>query len=90
MESWQSILNWQKSGEPYFEVGGYRIQLLQDLVNRWLLLFNSSGRVQLCDSSRTNISSVTKECFKALYKSLIDKDGKLTITMVPAQTQKDH
>ena len=44
---------------------------------------------QVCNSLHTKISSVTKECLKALYKSLIEKDGKLTIKIVPVQTQKD-
>ena len=51
--------------------------------------FNSSDRVQTCDSLRTKTSSVTKKCLKSLYKSLIGKDEKLTIIIVPVYTQKD-
>ena len=67
------------------------IQLLHGGVNHWYLSFDTrSGQVQVYDSLRTNISSsVTKQRLKALYKSLISKDGKVTITMVPAHMQKD-
>ena len=70
-------------------MGENHIQLLHDGVNHWLLSFNSSGRVQVCDSLRTSISSVTQTCLKALCKSRIDKDRKLKITMVTVQTQRD-
>ena len=68
-------------------MGENHIQLMHDGVNHWLLSFSSSGRIQLCDSLHTNISSVTKSV-KAIYKSLIDKDRKLTITIEPVRSQK--
>lgn len=89
LESWQSILNWQKSDAPFFKVRENQIQLLHDRFNHWLLSFNSSCRVQLCGNLCTNISGVTKTCLRALYKLLIPEDGKLTISVVLAPTQKD-
>ena len=57
---------------------------MHDGINHWLLSFSSNGRAQACDSL-----SVTKRCLKALYKSLLDKDGKRSVTMIPVQKQKD-
>ena len=51
LESYQSVLNWQKRGTPLFEVGEEHIQLMHDGVNHWLLSFNSNGHVQICDKS---------------------------------------
>ena len=62
LESYQSVLNWQKRGTPFFEVGEEHIQLMHDGVKRWLLSFNSNGRVQVCDSRHTNLTQVTKNC----------------------------
>ena len=74
----------------FSEVKENHIQLLHGGVNHWYLSFDTRAQVQVYDSLRTNISSsVTKQRLKALYKSLISKDGKVTITMVPAQMQKD-
>ena len=42
LESWQSVLHWQKSGVPLFEMGESHIQLLHDKVNNWFLVFSSS------------------------------------------------
>ena len=64
LESLQSLLNWEKSGVLFFEVGKNCIQLLHDGVIHWLLSFNRSGQVQVCDSLRTKINSVTKKCVK--------------------------
>ena len=89
LESWESIFNWQKSGVHFLEVGENRIQLLYDGVNHWLLWFNSSGWVLGCENLRTNISRVTNKCLKALCKSVIDNDEKLTITIVRFHTQKN-
>ena len=65
---------------------------MHDGINHWLLSFNSNGRVQVCDRLYETLGSVTKRCLKALYKSLLDKDGKLSVTMIPVQKQKgsDH
>ena len=90
LESWQLVSNWQKKCCTFSQnAGENHIQSLHKGVNHWLLSFNSISQVQVCNSLHTKISSVTKECLKALYKSLIEKDGKLTITIVPVQTQKD-
>ena len=62
---------------------------MHDRINHWLLPFNSNGRVEVCDSLYETLGSVTKRCLKALYKSLLDKDGKLPVTMTTAQQQKD-
>ena len=81
LASWQSALNWQRRGTPFHKVGEEHIQLI--------LMVNSNGRVQVCDSLYEMLGSVTKRCLKALYKSLLDKDGKLSVTMIPVQNQKD-
>ena len=41
------------------------------------------------DSLYEKFGSVTSRCLKALYKSFLDKDGKLSVTMMPVQKQKD-
>ena len=87
--SWQPILNWQRRGTSFHKVGEEHIQLMHDGINHWLLSFNSNGRVQVCDSLYETLGSVTKRCLKALYKSLLDKDGKLSVTVIPVQKQKD-
>ena len=48
MESYQSVLNWQKRGTPFFEFAEEHIQLMHDGVNHWLLSFNWNGRVIVC------------------------------------------
>ena len=90
LASWKSVLNWQRRGTPFHKVGEENIQLMHDGINHWLLSFNSNGRVQVCDSLYETLGSVTKRCLKALYKSLLDKDGKLSVTMIPVQKQKDY
>ena len=87
--SWQFILNWQRRGTPFHNLREDHIQLMHDGINHWLLLFNSNGRVQVCNSLYETLGSITKRCLKALYKSLLDKDGKLSVTMIPVQKQKD-
>ena len=62
---------------------------MQDGINHWLLSFNSNGRVQVCDRLYETLGSVTKRCLKALYKSLLDKDGKLSVTIIPVYKQND-
>ena len=64
LESYQSVLNWQKKGTPFFEFAEEHIQLMHDGVNHWLLSFNLNGRVQICDSLHTNLTQVTKNCLK--------------------------
>ena len=83
LTSWQSILNWQRRGIPFHKVGEEHFQLMHGGINYWLLLFNSNGRVQVCDSLYKPLGSFTKRCLKALYKSLLDKNGKLSVTMIP-------
>ena len=80
LESYQSVLNWQKRVTLFFEVGEEHIQLMHDCVNHWLLSFNSNGRVQICNSLHTNLTQVTKNCIKALYKSQLDKSRRLSIS----------
>ena len=89
LASWQSVLNWQRRRTRFHKVGEEHIQLMHDGINNWLLSFNSNGRVQFCDSFYKTLGSVTKRCLKALYKSLLDKDGKLSVTMISIQKQKD-
>ena len=62
---WQPALNWQRRRTPFHKVGQEHIQLMHDGINRWLLSFNSNGRVQVCDSLYEKLGSVTKICLKA-------------------------
>ena len=76
--------------ETHFDkVGEEHVQLMHDGISHWLLFFNSNGRVQVFDSFYETLGSVTKKCLKALHKSLLNKDGKLSVTIIPVQKQKD-
>ena len=89
LASWQSVLNWQRRGTPFYKVGEEHLQLMHDGINHCFFSFNSDGRVQVCDSLYKTHGSVTKRCLKVLYKSLLDEDRKLSVTMIPVQKQKD-
>ena len=56
LETYQSVLNCQKNESTSFLVSGDHIQLLHVGSCHWLLAFTSSGRVQVCDSLRTNLT----------------------------------
>ena len=89
LESYQSVLNCQKLEEaPYAPVTTDHIQLLHDGGCHWLLAFSSAGRVQVCDSLSSKLSHVTKKSLKSLFTPLI-KDGKLEVTFLPSDKQKD-
>ena len=62
---------------------------MHDGISHWLLSFNCNGRVQICESLYETLGSVTKRYLKALYKSLLDNDGKFSVTMISVQKQKD-
>ena len=62
LDSYPSVLNCQKKKSTYLPVSGDHIQLLLDGSCHCFLSFSSSGRVQLCDSLRTNLISVSKRC----------------------------
>ena len=62
------------------------IQLLHDGSCHWLLAFTSSGWVQVCDSLRTNLTSVSKKCLKSLFEPFV-KNGKLEVTFLPVDKQ---
>ena len=64
LETYQLVLNCQKKELIYFPVSGDHIQLLHDGSCHWLLAFTSSGRVQLCDSLHTNLTSISKKMFE--------------------------
>lgn len=66
LDSYQSVLNCQKKESTYLPVSGDHIQLLLDGSCHCFLSFSSSGRVQLCDSLRTNLISVSKRRLKSL------------------------
>lgn len=80
LECWRSVLNWQKCDVSFFKVGETQIELLHERVNIWLLSMSSSGRVQVCHSLGTNVSSVKKRCLKAFYIYKITQE----------QVQEDH
>ena len=88
-ESYQSVLNWQKSVTPFFNISEQHIQLVHNGVNHWLLSFSSKDHVQICDVLYTNLTPVIKNCLKALYKSKAKKCRKLSVTIVPVQKQSD-
>ena len=52
----------------------------------WLLAFTLSGRVQVCDSLRTNLTSISKKCLKSLFQPLV-KNDKLEVTFLPIDEQ---
>ena len=88
LETYQSVLNCQKKRQTYFPVSGDHIQLLHDGNCHWLLAFSSIGRVQVCDSLRTNLTSVSKQCLKSLYQPIL-KNGTLEVTFPPVEKQTD-
>ena len=81
-KTYQSVLNCQKKESTYFPVSGDHIQLLHDGSCHWLLAFTSSGRVQVYDSLRTNLTSISQKCLKS-------KNGKLEVTLLPVDKQTD-
>ena len=89
LASYQPVLNWQRRRTPFHKVEEEHIQLMHDLINHCLSSFSSNGRVQVCDSLYETLGSVTKKCLKAFYKSLLGKDGKHSVTMIPVQKKED-
>ena len=67
LETYQSVLNCQKKESTNFPVSGDHIQLLHDGSFHCLLAFTSRGIVQVCDSLRTNLTSISKNCLKSLF-----------------------
>ena len=51
--------------------------------------FSYSDRVQICHSLYTNLTPVIKNCLKAFCKSKVEKNRKLSVTIIPAQKQSD-
>ena len=50
---------------------------------------SSNDRGQICDSLHTNLIPVIKSCLKTRYKPKVEKNGKLTVTIVPVQKHSD-
>ena len=67
LESYQAVLNWQKSGTPFFKITEEHIQLIHNGANHWPTLFNSNDRVQISDSLYMDLTPVIKNRLKALY-----------------------
>ena len=44
--------------------------------------------VQVCDSLRTNLTSISKKCLKSLFQPLV-KNGKLEVKFLPVDKQTD-
>ena len=82
LETYQSVLNCKKKWQTYFPVSSDHMQLLHDGNRHWLLALSSSGWVQVCDSLRTNLTSVSKQFLKSLHQPLF-KNGKLEVTFLP-------
>ena len=89
LESYQSVLKWKQKGTPFFNISEDHIQLKHKGTHHWLMSFSSNDRVQICDSLFTNLPRVVKNCLKALYKSKVEKNRKLSVTTVPVQKQSD-
>ena len=89
LELYQSVLNWQKRGTPLSNISEEHIQLIHNGGNHWLMSFSSNDRFQICDSLYTNLTSVIKNGLKALYKSKVEKNGKLSVTIVSVQKQSN-
>ena len=89
LESHQSALNWQKRGTPFFSISEDQIQLMHNSENHWLMSFSSNNRVQICNSLCKNLTSVIKNCLRAIYISKVEKTGKLSATIVLVQKQSD-
>ena len=62
VESYQSVLNWQKTGILYFNISEEHIQLMHKGVNDRLMSFSSNNRVKKYNRS-------------CLYKSSVEKIG---------------
>ena len=76
----------RKKGMDIFPVSGDHISLLHDGSCHWLLAFTSSCRFQVCNSLRTNLTSISKKCFKSLFQPLV-RNGKLEVTFLPVDKQ---
>ena len=87
LECYQSVLNSQKRDVTFFAETKDRIQLMHDGKDHWYLSFSVDGRVQVCESLRTNLSIVTRKCLKALYRPHLDQNGKLNVALLPVQRQ---
>ena len=51
--------------------------------NHWRMSFSSNDRVQICNVTYMNPTLVIKNCLKAIYKSNVDKNEKLSVTIAP-------
>ena len=51
------------------------VQLLHDGSNHWFLSFCSSGRVQICDSLRSRLTSSSRKSICLLYKHYVPNGG---------------
>ena len=62
---------------------------MHNVANHWFMSFNSNDRIQISDSLYLNLTLVIKNCLKALYKSKVEKNWKLSVAIVPVQKQSD-
>ena len=51
--------------------------------NHWRMSFSSNDRVQICNISYMNPALVIKNCLKPIYKSNVEKNEKLSVTIAP-------
>ena len=91
IDSFQSVLNSQKQSNYSFRsVNNKPIQLLHDGNSHWLLYFYSSGRVQICDSMKSNAGWFTLRSLNARYRNFKDtSSGNLTLSLLPVQKQEE-
>ena len=89
-KAYQSVLKWQKKEAPPFS------RLVRSIYNSCMTVLiigcYLSTRmavfryVMVCTP---NLTQVTKDSLKALYKSQLDKSRRLSVTMIPVQKQSD-
>ena len=75
LESYQSVLNCQKKGIPFFNISEEHIQLMQNGSNQCLTPFSSNDRVRICDGFYANLTSVIKSCLKPSTSLKLKKFG---------------
>ena len=86
-DDYQSVLNVQKRrGAPYREVKNKPIERHHDGSGNWLLTFCSNEMVQICNSSKTSISWVNRNCIHASYRSCAKK---FLVSFLLVQKQTD-
>ena len=89
-ESYQSVLNSEKKTiDPFHPVSQEHVQLFHGGANHWFLSFCSNGRVQICDSLRSSLTSSSRKSIRSIYKHYVADDEEQILTFLPVQKQPD-